>query len=360
MRKKVTLIAFPFVLIVGGMLSAGVESPITSKYEVLEPVTVGALTVFPVTGQAIPGAEMLLTLDEGIRSGEVIVTEQGSVTGLRRHRPGVWTENSPAAGTAQVNQLTLVNNSKRPLVLLAGEIVSGGKQDRVVGKDRIVGPESEVALGVFCVEPHRWNQVSENFNPFPSAMVQPSVRQQAMAGQNQQGVWDQVARARSSIKGVVPTARTAIDASSSYAQAVETAPVKREMEATVMPIEQRFQSLGAHLRERKALGAVVAVNGRIVWADVFASPGLFNKYWPKLVRSYAAEAMSNVRTRYYEPKQDPRAFLNNLAALRETSESEPNLFRNTQLTGNNFEAFILTALLPGTGYNVHLTKMAKF
>jgi len=39
---------------------------------------------------------------------------------------------------ASVNQLVLINRSKRPLLLLAGELVSGGKQDRVIGKDRIV------------------------------------------------------------------------------------------------------------------------------------------------------------------------------------------------------------------------------
>jgi hypothetical protein len=181
-----------------------------------------------------------------------------------------------------------------------------------------------------------------------------------MAGQNQQAVWDQVAQARSAMKSFVPAAQPAIDASSSYAQAVAAPPVKREMEETVAPIEQRFSALGANLRDRKALGVVVAVNGRIVWADVFASPAMFNKYWPKLIRSYAAEAMSSPRIHYNPSKQDPRAFLNNLNAARETSEGEPGLFRTTQLTSDDFEAFILTALLPGTGYNVHLTKMAKF
>jgi hypothetical protein len=360
MRTALSIVAVPLAILVVGIIHAGIESPIAGKYEILEPITEGALTVFPVVGQPVPGADNLLTLDEGLRSGEVIVTEQGSVTGLRRHRPGVWTETPPSTGNALVNQLTLVNNSKRPLILLAGEIVSGGKQDRIVGKDRIVAPESDVALGVFCVEPHRWNQTTQNFNPVPSAMAQPSVRQQAMAGQNQQAVWDQVAHARNAMKSSVPLAQMAIDASSSYAHAVEAAPVKREMEATVMPIEQRFFALGAHLRDRKALGVVVAVNGRIVWADVFANSALFNKYWPKLVRSYAAEAMSNSHTYYNPSKPDPHAFLYNLDAIRETSESEPGLFRNTQLSGNDFEAFLLTALLPGTGYNVHLTKMAKF
>ena len=39
------------------------------------------------------------------------------------------------------------------------------------------------------------------------------------------------------------------------------------------------------------MGVVVAVNGRLIWADVFASTTLLEKYWPKLVRSYAAEAI---------------------------------------------------------------------
>jgi len=47
-----------------------------------------------------------------------------------------------------------LGSSSRPLLLLACEIVSGGKQDRVIGKDRILPAESDpVDLSVFCVEP---------------------------------------------------------------------------------------------------------------------------------------------------------------------------------------------------------------
>ncbi len=46
-------------------------------------------------------------------------------------------------GSAQVNQLVLINRGKRPLLLLAGEVVSGGKQDRIIGKDRIVPTGAE-------------------------------------------------------------------------------------------------------------------------------------------------------------------------------------------------------------------------
>src|SRR5271156_6778492 len=163
---------------------AGQENP-ASGYKVLEPIRNGSLTVFPVVASRSYATGEFLTLDEGLRSGEVIVTEYGNVRGLmRRPMPAVQRE------SAQVNRLVLINNSKRPLLLLAGEIVTGGKQDRVIGKDRIVPPESDpVDLSVFCVEPGRWVATSEHFGtsgatyggavggPISGTMMaQPSVR----------------------------------------------------------------------------------------------------------------------------------------------------------------------------------------
>jgi len=113
-----------------------VKYPRPPGYKVLDPIRHGNLTVFPVfAAKSYPTGEFM-TLDEGLRSGDVIVTEAGNVQGLiRRH--GAPSVRNEGAG-AQVNRLVLVHNSKRPLLLLAGEIVSGGKQDRVIGKDRIV------------------------------------------------------------------------------------------------------------------------------------------------------------------------------------------------------------------------------
>ncbi len=76
--------------------------------------------------------------------------------------------------------------------------MTGGKQDRVVGKDRIVPAESDpVDLSVFCVEHGRWTETSTKFDTHASVMLQPSVRMKAMADQDQQKVWDEVGRAGS-------------------------------------------------------------------------------------------------------------------------------------------------------------------
>src|SRR6266478_4840294 len=92
---------------------------------------------------------------------------------------------------ASVNQLVLINHSKRPLLLLAGELVSGGKQDRIIAKDRIVAPGADpLPLDVFCVEHGRWSSGS-NFSA-AKTIVHPSVREQAAVNQKQADVWNAV------------------------------------------------------------------------------------------------------------------------------------------------------------------------
>jgi hypothetical protein len=116
-----------------------------SGYKVLDPISHGNLTIFPVVAaKTYPTAEFL-TLDEGLRSGEVIVTEAGNVQGLiRRHPVPAIQHDGP-----QVNRLVLVNNSKHPLLLPAGEIVTGGKQDRVIGKDASFPPKVTPLISAF-------------------------------------------------------------------------------------------------------------------------------------------------------------------------------------------------------------------
>jgi hypothetical protein len=346
-------------------------------YKVLEPIRHDNLTVFPVVAaKSYPTGEFL-TLDEGLRSGEVVVTEAGNVAGLiRRH-------GTPALRNdgAQVNRLVLVNNSKRPLLLLAGEIVSGGKQDRVIGKDRIVPAESDpVDLSVFCVEPGRWVAASDHFGaseamyggvagganlhaPAPMAMMaQPSVRGKAMGDKDQNQVWAEVRKQQAAMETVAaaaPEVATEIARTSSYAKVNENEEVKKQVDAVAKPIEQNYQSLIRQLRDRNAVGVVVAVNGRIIWADMFASTDLLEKYWPKLVRSYASEAVVTRAKELEVTVSRAQAFLADMEGRREMIESEPGIYRHTEVSGDGFKAFSLTSLLPKTGFDVHVAKMAE-
>jgi hypothetical protein len=337
--------------------AAAGEISFGTDYKVLAPIRQGNLTVFPVVVGSSRDTRDFLTLDEGLRSGEVVVTESGSVQPLmrRRNRP------VPVHEGAQVNQLVLVNNSKRPLLLLAGEIVTGGKQDRVIGKDGIVPAESEpVDLGVFCVEPGRWVAKSTNFGALGGNMAAPSVRKRAMKDKDQQQVWDSVRSAQANIaKNMGGYEAMQVESTTSYAVVMENKTVQRKLDSVAAPIEHDYSKLIRELRERNAVGVVVAVDGEIIWADIFASTQLLEKYWPKLVRSYATEALvSRASDRDVNIKL-AQAFVDRLDGNHEIVEREPGLYRHTEVNGEGYKVFLLTSLLPRMGFDVHIAKMAE-
>ncbi|HXZ31523.1 MAG TPA: DUF6569 family protein [Terriglobales bacterium] len=337
----------------------GGEVPSLSQYKVLDPIRHGNLAVFPVVSTVSHDTQEFLTLDEGLRSGEVVVNESGSIAPLVRPRhDGV----TPRRGFGpQVNQLVLVNNSKRPLILLAGEIVTGGKQDRVIGKDRLVPAESDpIDLGVFCVEPGRWTGPKMSFDSLGSPMAAPGVRAKAMVDEDQGKVWSEVrdSQARVAAQLTVPMA-AAVGGTTSYAKVMQNEEVQKKVDSVAAPIRHDYQSLIGQLRDRHAVGVVVAVNGEIIWADIFASTNLLEKYWPKLVRSYAAEAFVTRAGNGGADLKTAQQFLEDFEGRRQIVETEPGLYRHTEITGDSFKAFELTALLPRTGFDLHVAKMAE-
>lgn len=342
---------------------AGDTSADASSYKVLAPIRHGNLTVFPVVAAKSHDTSEFITLDEGLKSAEVVVTESGMVRGLvRRPPPGGSMQYIPSDG-AQVNKLVLINNSKRPLILLAGEVVTGGKQDRVIGKDRLVPAESDpIDLSVFCVEHGRWVATSDKFGTMSMNMAAPSVRGGAMAYQNQQMVWDRVGRAKEAMSEAVAVNGApppAVAGTTSYAKVMQNDQVQREINSVAQPVAESYSSTIKQLRDQHAVGVVVAVNGQLVWADLFASTSLLEKYWPKLVRSYATEAVVTRAKGAQVTDASAQAFLDHLQGRHETSDSEPNLYRQTEITGDGFKVFELTSLLPKTGFVLHTAKMVE-
>jgi len=217
---------------------------------VLAPLREGNLSVFPVVAASSHNTEAFLTLDEGVRSGEVVVTESGSIRPLIRRRPSVPLY---PGGAAQVNQLVLINHSKRPLLLLAGEIVTGGKQDRIIAKDRLVPAESDpIDLGVFCVEPGRWVEATAEFGAGSAALAAPSVRARAMADKDQQKVWAELRRSQRAVIAAMPPATAdtvAIEGTSSYARVMDNQAVRKHVDSIAAPIETSYRGLMKQWRD---------------------------------------------------------------------------------------------------------------
>jgi hypothetical protein len=351
-----------------GRVRAAGPSESSDTYRVLAPIESGNLLLFPVVranGKPGPGTPFL-TLDEGLKNGSVEVTEAGKVRGLVRPRgngPAVLGEHFGD----QVNTLMLVNNSKQPLLLLAGEIVTGGKQDRVIAKDRIIPAGGDpIDLSVFCIEPGRWVESSPVFGASAKGggsgfMVQPTVRQQAMVAKDQQQVWNSV---RGSIGAVAaappPTGGPMIPAppaTSSYAKMMQSEEFRTKVDDAAAPLMKSREAILAQLRKEGAVGVVVAVRGDIVWADMFSNSELLSRYWTKLVRSYAAESLNPGETHASPTIADAQRFLEAPTGGTETSEGSVGVYRYRELKSNGTETFVLESLLPDSNYDVHVSKL---
>jgi hypothetical protein len=336
-----------------GMIWAkGENPPLADGWRLLEPVSYENLTLFPVVSNHQGDTSAFLTLDEGLSSGQVVISEQGAST-LRRSRSSRPTEDYDA--NASVNRLVLINHSKRPLILLAGELVSGGKQDRIIAKDRIIAPGAEpLPLDVFCVEHGRWSAGVEF--AVAKIIVHPSVREKAAVEQRQTEVWAAVrAGSTAATPAAAPRPRIAAEDISdaiamaapteSYARLYDSRTVGVPIESFVEEVQKRFARATSVLKGERVIGVVVAYGGEVAWSDVFASGDLFGHYWAKLLRSYAVEALARPQLKERASAEDAHEFLRALSG-RERVESEPGVYRWREVTSGSLAEIELEALHP--------------
>jgi hypothetical protein len=349
------------------------------------------LAVFPVLSKLDADTGQFETLDEGLASGDVLVTEHGSSDYLRRSRNGDVLPAPQQGGGAEVNRLVLINRGKRPVILLAGEIVSGGKQDRIVGKDRIVPVGgAPLPLDVFCVEQGRWTGGSAKFAA-ANTMVHPSVREKAAVDADQTKVWAAVRSGTTSNQAsrnldpaagsaggtgtstttvqveAAPAPRISANAvggvisreapSQSYRKIYQSPQIGRDVDAFADELQRRFASATAGLKGESVVGVVVAYGGEVAWSDIFASQQLFNAYWPKLLRSYVVEALARPASVEKASLEDARSFLDRLKGhVRE--DSEPGVYTWREIAQGHYAEIELEALAPST-LTLHWMKVLR-
>jgi hypothetical protein len=349
-------------------------------WRLANPVSYENLTIFPVLAAREVDTSQFATLDDALASGEAVITEQGAE--MRRMRDGAVVPNYQLG--PRVNQLVLINRGKRPLILLAGEVVSGGKQDRIIGKDRIVPiGAAPLPLDVFCVEHGRWTPGAVQFSA-AETMVHPSVRDKAAVDRNQVEVWaavrgeaDAVGSARQALPlesrnssagadGATPGTQTetvivqapapaitrsavsgaiAQSGTQDYQKIYQQSPIGASVDTFMEEIQRRFARETSGLKGERVIGVVVAFGPEVAWSDVFASSQLLDAYWPKLLRSYVVEAMTRPRVLRPASLDDARDFLRPATGHIE-EESEPGVYRWRKQTEGRLAEIELDALDP--------------
>jgi hypothetical protein len=348
----------------GGGASAG--------WTVLAPVSYKNLTLFPVRGRDLAGSADYVTLDEGIKNGTVIISEKGAGQSaaqrpIRRLRNGrVVQQNVSMGDGASVNELALTNKSGKKLLLLSGEVIVGGKQDRIVEEDRIIPPVSvPVSLSVFCVEHGRWQQrasssssggrrneqvishpvvasAPENFSSL-GAISHPKLRAAAQDKKQQGEVWKEVS-ANNAKLGTANTTDT-------YQEVYANKKVSGEM-------DDYIKALGREVIQPGVVGVVVARNGELVWVDAFASASLFARYWPKLLKSYVVDAMGDAKSEAKPTVEQASRYLGEREGTVAFA-GQSGIYQLVKTEHPRYAIFQLSDISLKTPLRVHFNKMQR-
>jgi hypothetical protein len=376
---KAVALAFTGLLAVGANVAQKDAKFSSNQWRLADPIRYENMSVFPVVSRQPADTASFATLDESLSAGEVVISEGGAEM-IRRSRDGQPVA-IPQQRGASVNQLVLINRGSKPLLLLAGELVSGGKQDRIISKDRIVPPgAAPLPLDVFCVEAGRWTGGAQ----FAAGklIVHPSVREQAAITKEQDKVWAAVrggtaaapppavgsasGTARMSgqtTQSVTVTESTLADAitttapTQSYAKLYKSPQVGVPADTFADEVQKRFERATAKLKGESVVGVVVAYGGEVAWSDIFASPTLFERYWPKLLRSYVVEALVRPKSSEQPSVDDAREFLKPLAG-HESVETEPAIYSLRQVTQGKYVEMELEALRP-VEITLHVLKLHR-
>ncbi len=280
------------------------------------------LTMFPLMNGATGEPDYLL-LDEALAKGSAHVTEVSS--------------------SGSVPELRFVNDGAQNVLLLDGEELIGAKQNRVLNLTILAPGKRTLAIPVSCVEQGRWTSSSAAFAPSPHVYfssgraekmkhVSQSLETSGERRSRQDQMWRHIEKLSQNLKTESPTGAMA-DIYSKHAAS----------------IDDYVDALAA---KDGQTGAVFAINGEIIGLDLFDYAATLRKLLPKLVRSYALDALdaetAKPKTAEGRAAQD---FLHSITRAQAQTFPAIGEGQDKRLTGPG----LVGAALAAQGRVVHLT-----
>jgi hypothetical protein len=201
-----------------------------------------------------------MTLKEALEKQKVVITEQ--------------------IGGATVNTLTIENISNDTILIMSGEVITGGKQNRVIAKDLLLLPNSgKIDISVFCVEAGRWENKSTGTNQFNGYfnMASNSLRQTVDKASTQASVWSKVDE--------LNTANGTSSRTKTYTAITQSKDFTGKLKGYTDFFKDKFSS------EKDVIGVVVVSGNKVLGCDMFATHDLFKKNFENLLGAYATDAI---------------------------------------------------------------------
>lgn len=214
------------------------------------------------------------------------------------------------SNSGTVNTLSFSNTSKDTIIIGMGDIVKGGKQDRVIEKDTVIAPGQTMQLSVYCVEHGRWSAggTGNNFTTYHSN-INNTVRKTIVKDKSQTEVWNKVATLNSTFGTATSTGTyTAVSQSSDYNKQV------KEYKDALLKIINTDSSI---------VGMVAVTGDKIIGCDIYATSQLFRSNVSNILSSYVSEVLSDGKDVTITDNAVAK-YLDNLLASEEKQDRELN------------------------------------
>jgi len=351
-------------------LTLGFKDVGANEYRVSAPIVHENLAIYLVHGKSASGA-VPLTLAEAMVKQAVRVHETGNVS-----------------------ELQIENLGTDEVFVQAGDIVKGGKQDRVLTVSLILPPKSgKIAIASLCVEQGRWTaRGKEDVATFATAsaavpsreaklamrapaapvMAQPVAQPMTTAGIDrgdtrirtsrvihgpveasaQQKVWDNVRKVQQGLSSNLGTTVNAAASQSSLQLALENEKLKDAQRGYITALQKAAEKDG------DVVGYIFAINGKLNSAEVYPSNGLFRKMWPKLLDASVTEAIGQ-KSGDKDATPTSEVALAFLDGAANGPSSEKTLTREVRLETRDAEKAFFFETKRASGAWVHRSYLAK-
>lgn len=321
----------------------------SAEYRISGPVAHENLAIYFVHGPSAAGP-VPLTLQEALEKGVARVYETGDV-----------------------NQLDIENLSEDEIFVQSGDIVKGGRQDRVLSVSLLLQPRSgRLPIAAFCVEEGRWSaRGKEDVRTFNSSREAVPSRQAKLAMQapitrptstmlhsdstrsTQSEIWKDVRSLQRSLSDNMSVRIVPAESPTSLQLMLENDKLKDVQNAYVRVLQPAGE------KEADIVGYVFAVNGKLNSADIYPSNGLFRKMWPKLLSATTTEAIGTKNAEATRPPPSTNEVMAFLEAADHGKASEVSLTDRLLLnTRAGDQAYRFETRLIAGGF-VHRNYLAK-
>lgn len=188
---------------------------------------------------------------------------------------------------SEVNSLEIENISEDTIIVIPGQVIKGGKQDRIINQDMVLKPKSgKKDLSVFCVEAGRWSPRTRSTSNSAGMAFEETysygsmdLRKTVEKSKAQEKVWAKVDE--------INNKNSTVTSTKTYTAITNSQDFTKKQNAYLQFFRDKFNA------QPDIIGVIVVSGDKVVGCDMFATSEIFKQNYVSLLHSYIAEAIIN-------------------------------------------------------------------